>query len=235
MTLPLSDRDALRQRLQADRWFATCQPDLQDLLLEAGRLRALGANAPLFERGARADGLACVLAGALRVGSVDATGTPTLLARLEPGQWFGEISLIDGLPRTHDAVADGAASVLVVPEAALRAFLDAHPAAWRDIGRLACAKLRLAFDVLEDIARLPLEARLARRLVLLSRAMGTHDAPPARELRLAQDQLALMMGVSRQTTNKALQALQARGWIARRYGVIELLDPAALGGAGGLS
>jgi len=197
--------------------------------VEAGRLQPLDDGQPLFARGGTAAGLCCVVAGALRVGSIDAQGEPALLAFIEPCQWFGEISMIDGLPRTHDASADGDSEVLLVPEAALAAWLAAHPAHWQDIARLACAKLRHAFEVLEDIQRLPLEQRLMKRLQLHAHGFGSR--PPRRRLRLPQEQLALMMGVSRQSVNKALRALEAQGLVALRYGGIELLPAQNQAGA----
>lgn len=223
---------AWREVLLADTWFAGVPPALRAALLRLGRLQALGPGQALFGRGQAAEGLCCVLSGALRVGAVQADGSETVLAFVEPGQWFGEISLIDGQPRTHDAVADGPTAVLLVPQAALLAWLAEHPAHWQAMAQLACAKLRMLFDVIEDIAHLPLEARLAKRLWLVAHGYGGRTGPPRRILHLPQEQLALMLGVSRQSANKALRALAARGVIALHYGGIELLDLAALAALG---
>lgn len=216
----------LRAALATDPWFAGCPIELQHALVERSRLVSLVHGERLFGRGELADGLCCVSAGALRVGALQPDGSESLLAYVEPYQWFGEISMLDGQPRTHDAVADGDATVLVVPQAALYAWLAEHPAHWRELGRLACAKLRLVFTVLEDIAHLPLERRLAKRLLLVARGYGARE--PRRHLRLPQEQLALMLGVSRQSANKALRALEAQGLVRLAYGTVELVDPAAL-------
>lgn len=217
-----------RAALCADPWFGTCAVEFQDALLALGVAQGLADGEQLFERGAGADGLYCVTAGALRVGALQKDGSESLLSYVEPGQWFGEISLIDGLPRTHDAVADGDTVVWRVPQQALRAWLGDHPAHWHDIARLACGKLRLVFTVLEDIAHLPLEQRLAKRLWLVACGHGAKRHAPNRQLRLPQEQLALMLGVSRQTVNKALRQLEDRGLLSLRYGVIELRDMDAL-------
>lgn len=213
--------------LHANRWFAQCGSALQQRLIDSGRRLRLAEGQALFERGGVPQGLSCVLGGALRVGTLGREGEQSLLAYLEPGQWFGEISLLDGLPRTHDAVADAPTEVWVVAQAPLQDWLDAHPAHWRDIARLACAKLRMSFEVLEDIAQLPLDARLAKRLVLVARGYLGNE-PVRSHVRLPQEQLALMLGVSRQTVNKLLKAMAGEGLIALRYGEIELLDLAAL-------
>lgn len=212
----------LRAALGSDDWFAACPPVCQDALLALARLRRLRNGESLFARGGEADGLCCVTAGALRIGVLDAQGQPAILAYLEPYQWFGEISMIDGLPRTHDAVADGDTQVLVVPRAGLMAFLEAHPVMWRELGRLACRKLRVAFTVLEELAQLPLEERVLRRLRLLAQGYGSRDLP-RRRVRLGQEALAQMLGVSRQSANKALKSLEAQGALRLRYGEIELL------------
>lgn len=227
--------EALQAALRTDAWFGACAPALQQALLRLGRAGQLAAGERLFTRGASAEGLCCVTAGALRVGALQPDGSETLLGYVEPYQWFGEISLLDGLPRTHDAVADADTTVWQVPQAPLRAWLDANPAHWQDVARLACAKLRIAFTMLEDIAHLPLEQRLAKRLWWVAHGNGTRPDAPRRQLRLPQEQLALMLGVSRQSANKALRALEDKGVLKLRYGAIELVDVATLARAAGLA
>jgi CRP-like cAMP-binding protein len=215
--------------LRSNAWFAAGPAELQQALFDRSQVLRLAAGEALFGRGDEAEGLCCVIAGALQVGALQPDGTRTLLAYMEPYQWFGEISMLDGLPRTHDAVADTDAAVLVVPREALQAWLDAHPAHWQHLAQLACAKLRLLFGVLEDIQRFGLEQRLARRLWLTAHGFGEADVqPPRRTIRVPQEQLALMLGVSRQSVNKALRKLEAQGLLALRYGAIELLDLHAL-------
>ncbi|MEK8032624.1 Crp/Fnr family transcriptional regulator [Ideonella sp. DXS29W] len=216
----------------ADSWFAQVPLEFRAALMELGHGVALGPGQALFARGQSAEGLCCVLEGALRVGAVQADGSESLLAFVEPGQWIGEISLIDGRPRTHDAVADGATRLWLVPQVALLGWLAAHPAHWQSIARLACAKLRMLFGVVEDIAHLPLQGRLAKRLWLVAHGYGGRAGAPRRVLQLPQEQLALMLGVSRQSTNKALRALESQGLITLRYGTIELLDLPGLAALG---
>jgi CRP-like cAMP-binding protein len=213
----------LHAALSSDEWFGHCAPALGHELLRLGRVRQLAAGESLFARGGEAEGLCCVLAGALRIGALNAEGDSALLAYLEPYQWFGEISLIDDRPRTHDAVADTPSQVLVVPREPLLAWLAQHPVMWRDLGQLACRKLRVVFVALEELAQLPLEERVWRRLHMVARGYGSREAP-RRRIRLAQEVLAQMVGVSRQSINKALKTLEARGQLRLHYGEIELLS-----------
>ncbi len=233
----MASDDDDKRALARSRWFAGCEAELQEALRTLGHGLSLVDGELLFHRGQLSAGLCCVLSGALLVGRLQPDGTQSLLACIEGGQWFGEISLLDGLPRTHDVRSEGPSRLWLVPEVALVAWLDRHPRHWRSIARLACAKLRQSFEVLEDIARLPLEARLAKRLLQVAQGYGEQDLTPAgtappQRLRLPQEQLALMMGVSRQTVNKALKSLEAQGHIALRYGGIELLDLQALAALG---
>ncbi len=222
MDLTTHDPAALQAALQTDDWFAASPPVLQQQLLALARRRHLAPGESLFARGGDADGLCCVVAGALHIGAHDVQGQAAVLAYLEPYQWFGEISMIDGLPRTHDAVADVASQVLVVPRTDLLVWLADHPVHWRDMARLACRKLRVAFVVLEELALLPLEERVLRRLQLLAQGYGSRDVM-RRRIRVAQEVLARMLGVSRQSVNKALKQLEARGALRLHYGEIELL------------
>lgn len=221
---PLTLLPALRTQL----WFAACPDAFQTALIERSRLWKLAPGEHLFERGGIPDGLCCVVAGALRVGAVLADGSQSMLFMLEPYQWFGEISMLDGQPRTHDAIADVDSTVLVVPQTDLHAWLDAHPQHWRDLARLACSKLRMTFTALEDLTQLPLEQRVAKHLLLALSGYGASAASTRTRLRMPQEHLALMMGVSRQTINKTLRTLEASGAIALRYAEIELIDAAAL-------
>jgi CRP/FNR family transcriptional regulator, cyclic AMP receptor protein len=213
----------LQVALDSDPWFAGITPALKDVLLQRATTLELADGERLFARGEAAAGLCCVIAGALRAGAIQADGRETLLAWVQPYQWFGEISLLDGQPRTHDAVADGATRLLVVPQRALEDWLLEHPACWRDLARLACSKLRLVFTLLEDIAHLGLEQRLAKRLWLT-----VHTQPGRTMLRLPQEQLALLVGGSRQSVNQALRGFASRGLVRLHYGRIEVLDAAGL-------
>lgn len=205
------------------QWFAALPQALRQALLAQGRLLTLEAGQRLFSRGDSPSGLYAVLSGAIRIGTVDAQGREALLILVEPPHWFGEIALFDGQPRTHDAFAEGASTLLHVPQTSLLSLLDAHPAYWRDIALLMAHKVRLAFITLEEMSLLPAAQRLARRLLLIAEDYGETQGP-RRIIHLAQEQLAAMLAISRQTANGALKDLQARGIVRLTYGEIEILD-----------
>lgn len=215
-----------RPLLEGGLWFSHLQPALRAALLERARLLRLEPGQRLFRRGDPPCGLYAVLEGMMRVGAVGRDGKEALLTLVEPPYWFGEISLFDGQPRTHDAYAEGTTRLLQVPQAALLALLAGEPGYWRDFALLMSQKLRLAFIALEEMSLLPAAPRLARRLLLMAEGYG--ETGPRRVLHLAQEQLALMLGLSRQTTNQILKALESAAVLRLTYGEIEILDLDAL-------
>ncbi|MCI0993856.1 Crp/Fnr family transcriptional regulator [Pseudomonas sp. ICMP22404] len=209
--------------LMAGHWYSHLPIELQDSLLGMSRLRRLSPGQRLFQRGDPPCGLYAVLEGAVRVGSVNEQGKEALLSVVEAPHWFGEICLFDGQPRTHDAVIVGQCTLLHLPQATLLAFLEQHPAYWRHLALLMSHKLRLAFINLEQLSLMPAPARVAHRLLLIAEGYGEIES--ARQvLQLSQEQLALMLSLSRQTTNQILKDLQAQGILHLGYGEIEILD-----------
>lgn len=214
-------------RLLDGLWFHQLPDALREALLDAAVLRRLESGQRLFSRGDKPCGLYAVLEGAIRIGAVGTTGKEALLTLIEPPSWFGEISLFDGQPRTHDAYAEGATLLLNVPQPALLALLEREPRYWRDLALLMSQKLRLAFVALEEMSLLPASLRLARRLVMIAEGYGWASGA-RRVIHLSQEQLALMLAISRQTTNQILKDLEAQGILRLTYGGIEILDPERL-------
>ncbi|TXH92776.1 MAG: Crp/Fnr family transcriptional regulator [Pseudomonas sp.] len=221
-----------RTLLESGQWFRHLPPALRAALLGDARILQLDPGQRLFRRGDPACGLYAVLEGMMRIGAVSRDGKEALLTLVEPPYWFGEISLFDGQPRTHDAYAEGAVRLLHVAQADLLALLVREPGYWRDFALLMSQKLRLAFIALEEICLLPAAPRLARRLLMMAEGYGETGA--RRVLHLAQEQLALMLGLSRQTTNQILKELEARGALRLTYGEIEISDLAILRQAAGV-
>lgn len=209
--------------LRSGRWFGRLPDALQRELLAAAVARTLGDGERLFARGDPPDGLYAVVDGSLRVaGTADVK--EVLLAIVEPPSWFGEISVFDGAPRTHDAIAQTAATVLHIPQRALDRILAAEPTYWRDLGLLLTTKIRLMFTAMEDATAMPLGTRLARRLLVTAAGHGELRDGSKRVVAVRQEQLATMLGTSRQTLNALLKSCEAKGLLRVAYGQIEILD-----------
>ncbi|WPB81406.1 Crp/Fnr family transcriptional regulator [Archangium violaceum] len=215
---------AWRPLILSGRWFQEIPEELGGRLLDAAVVRRLSSGQRLFSRGDQPCGLYCVVEGTIRISGVSESGKEALLMLMEPPHWFGEISLMDGQPRTHDAIAEGATRVLQVPQAALKTMLAQEPRYWRDFALLMSHKLRLMFIALEELSLLPAPARLARRLLMIAEGYGNLREGPRRVIDVSQEQLALMLAISRQTTNQILKELEARGAVRLTYGKIEILS-----------
>jgi CRP/FNR family cyclic AMP-dependent transcriptional regulator len=212
----------LRRALCADRWFQACPEAMQGALIALGRPTQLSHGESLFQMGDQGHGLYCVLQGALLISNINEEGKVSVLSQVEPVQWFGEIATLDRGPRHFSAHANGETEVLCVDGPGLEEWLNAHPLHWRHIGILASSKLRVALDVLQESAFLPLEQRILRRLERIASGYGSR-VTPQRHVRVPQEVIAQMMGISRQSANKALKTLEESGLIARNYGMVELL------------
>lgn len=222
----ISEHDV--HQLQQGQWFGSLPADFQQRLLCHARLKTLSAQQYLFHRHDAFDGLYCVLEGALRINSHNEQGKEALLVVIEPCNWFGEIALIDGLPRTHDAVAEKISRLLLIPPAALDQVLQDNPLGWRYMAQLSTQKIRFTFASLEENALFPAFKRLVNRLILIAEGYGELGQNSRRVLNLPQDQLAGMLAISRQTTNQILKQLEMQQLIRVDYREVEILDLAGL-------
>ena len=227
MTVSFSSNE-LAGLLERSAWFRSAPAALRAELIEMGRVEHLAAGQRLFTRGDSDDGLYCVLDGLMRIGAASSAGKEALLAVIEPVNWFGEIALFDNRPRTHNAYAERDSELFHVPRAALAALLERTPAYWHVFGLLLTQKLRLAFDAIEEAALLPAAQRVARRLLLMA---GGYGEPGAlrRVLKVPQEDLAMMLALSRQTNNQVLKQFETQGALKLGYAEIEITDPHKLG------
>lgn len=229
--------------ISAGHWFRSLVPELAQQLQALAQPVTLAAGDWLFRRGDPPCGLYAVARGTLDLSGSESLGGPEpagLLSLAEPPMWLGEISLFDGHSRTHDVRAATDCCLLHVPQAALREWLRTHPAHWQPLALLLADRLRACQAALEEQVLLPAPQRLARRLVRMAEGFDPwlpgarpHPACLRRELGVSQEHLARMLGLSRQTTNQILQALQQSGCLLLRRGKIEIRDGQALRAAGG--
>jgi CRP/FNR family transcriptional regulator, cyclic AMP receptor protein len=200
--------------IDTGRWFASLSAPLRADILDHSAVRRLPDAQPVALRGSAAQEWCGVALGAIRVSTVSLGGKQVSLTYAEPGTWFGDIALFDGLPRTHDAVTHGQTTMLTVGKADFKGLLQRHVELYEALLRLNCRRLRLLFDQLEDLHTRPLAARLAKQLLLLARAYGEPDGGDIRiGLALAQEDLAQLLGASRQRVNQELKHLEREGAI----------------------
>jgi CRP-like cAMP-binding protein len=185
---------------------------LREAILARAVVRRIDDGALLSTRGAEAEEWCGVARGAVRVSSVSLAGKQVTLTYVEPGTWFGDIALFDGMPRTHDANAHGPTTLLVVRKPDFKELLALHVELYEALLRLNCRRLRLLFDTVEDLNTLPLSARLAKQILLLARSYGVQQGDEIRVgLQLAQEDIAQLLGASRQRVNQELKGFEREG------------------------
>ena len=155
--------------------------------------------------------------GAVRVSSTSISGKQVTLTYVEPGIWFGDVAIFDGERRTHDAYAHGTTTALCVTRGDLRKILTHHVELYEALLRLHARRIRQLFGLVEDLNTLPLRARLAKQLLHLVRSYGVPSLSDGREMRiglqLAQEELAQLLGASRQRVNQELKSMERDGFI----------------------
>ncbi|WP_151816590.1 Crp/Fnr family transcriptional regulator [Acinetobacter sp. TUM15383] len=211
-------------RLKENTWFSVLPETFQKFILEYGKQITFEKNSYVFHAQDEFDGIYTVLEGSISLGYVDVNGNEALSAIAEPIMWFGEISLIDHEPRSHDAIALKKSTVLHIPAKPLNDLLKDNPYYWYYFARLTSQKLRYVF--LEQIAiqTRSLSQRLAQRLLFILEGYGNHLIVQERQIHISQDQLANMLTVSRQTINHELNLLEKKNIIKISFRKIEILD-----------
>jgi CRP-like cAMP-binding protein len=205
-------------------WFAGLDAEFRQAVLDSSHMVKFAAGESVFHRGDQSDGIYCVMSGSVCFGAIGASGKGSIVALAEAPQWFGEVALFDGGPRTHDAWADTASTLLHLPLRHLTRILAADPLRWQQLGRLLVRKLRIALSLLEDMALEPPRVRLARCLINLFEGYGLRKDTPSGSVRVSQERLGMMLSLSRQTVNELLQELEQKSIIQCQRGGVRILD-----------
>ena len=208
MTTPILTPDE-RQNIDDGPWFSKLSPALRHDIISRTIIRRYPDGIQVGARGSQATDWIGVASGAVRVSSVSMSGKQITLTYVEPGTWFGDISLFDGLPRTHDATTHGPTTLLIVRKHDFFDLLARHTELYDALLRLNCRRLRLMFASFEDLNTRPLAARLAKQVLHLARSYGVPHGEETRiGLQLAQEDLAQLVGASRQRVNQELKGFE---------------------------
>lgn len=209
--------------LQQNSWFSRLALPFQDFIIQHGKKYNIDKNEAVFSAQDTFDGVYGVLEGSISLGYIDVNGNEAIAAIAEPIMWFGEISLIDHQPRSHDAIALKKSVILQIPAQPLNDFLQQYPYYWYYIALLTSQKLRYIF--LEQIAiqTQRITQRLAQRLLFILEGYGNRAFIEDLNIQISQDQLANMLTVSRQTVNQELNLFEKQGVIILGFKKIEVI------------
>lgn len=174
----------------------------------------LNKGQTLFKEGEEGDRLYVVVHGKIKLGRSSSDGRENLLSILGPGEMFGELSLFDPEPRTSTATAVTDARLVSLAHDAVIGLLTSNPQTSLELLRRLAQRLRKSNEVLADLVFADVPGRVAKAIMDLGERFGVqkddgfhvnHD--------LTQEELAQLVGASRETVNKALADFAARGWL----------------------
>ncbi len=217
--------------LAQSRWFAAFPREAIERLVDAGRIEKLARGEVLNRRGEHIEHLTIVLDGSLDVSVTSSEGKRHIQVYLESGQVMNLIPVLDGQPTIHDASAHTDTMLLLVPREAFLAESDRDPRVSRALMRILCLRSRVLYASLVEAAFLPLRVRCARVLHSLMSQYGVKRGNHIEiSLKLSQEELADMIGRTRQSVNKELKALEREGVLRMAYSQFFILDEKALTG-----
>ena len=190
------------------------------------RKRSLKKGEVLFRKGDEGIALYIVQKGSVRIVLPSRMGDEVSPAIFTEGDFFGEMALLDGMPRSADAVALEQTEVLALNRRDFLAFLQNNEMAIKAIFSYLSMRLRKTDDLLEDAYFLNISTRFARRLVELAQKRGRtgQDENIEIDLRLNQSDLASIVGTTRESINKELRVLRERGIVLMAGSKIKILN-----------
>ena len=179
----------------------------------------------LFREGQRGDRLYVITAGKIKLGRTSSDGRENLLSIQGPGEMFGELSLFDPGPRTATATAVAESELIGLGNDQLYEFLNQRPAVSISLLAALARRLRRTNDSLSDLVFTDVPGRVAKALLDLSSRFGrVTDEGTLVAHDLTQEELAQLVGASRETVNKALADFATRGWLKLEARAVLLLD-----------
>jgi CRP/FNR family transcriptional regulator, cyclic AMP receptor protein len=232
LNIPLHGLSAdARRTIAANRWFASLTSAQQLALLNAAKPMEV-KDGHFFSRQNLSlvngqDGFAVVTYGLLKISSAMSNGREAILSYVRPGQWLGELAVLDGGMRERDYVSVGKTQLLSIDHEAMQVLLQ-DAALARRITDLLATRTRAWLALLEDFALRSTLSRTARRLLMLAYDDESQSGSPRNSIDVSQDALASMLGLTRQSVANQLRELSNRGAIAQAYGRVNISSIVAL-------
>lgn len=205
--------------------FAALDPDSAATLEKALTSRTVSRGHVVFKEGDEGDRLFIVLEGKVKITRASADGRENLIAVLGAGEMFGELSLFDPGPRTASVSAVTDATLASLDHDDLRPLLLERPGVGVELLRALAQRLRRTNDAMADLVFTDVPGRVAKALLDLSAKFGVAEAEGVRVRHdLTQEELAQLVGASRETVNKALSEFAHRGWLRIEGRSVLILD-----------
>lgn len=204
--------------------FETLDDDCLQPLTRVAMLRKIPRHTVVLSAGDRTDNIYFVLSGALKVQVSDEEGREVILSMLGPGELFGEMGVLDDHPRSATVLAVESSEVVMMGKEHFKQCLAANPDVSLFIMRNLTRRLRLADRSIESLALLDVYGRVAR---LLLEAADTVDGRKVVTRKVTKQDIAKMIGASREMVSRVMRDLTAQGLIHEQDGQLILVDLAA--------
>ena len=179
----------------------------------------------VFVEGEEGDTLYIVLAGKIKIGRKAADGRENMLSVMGPSDMFGELSLFDPGPRTATATVVTDARLASLSHSSLRPWITDRPEIAEQLLRVLARRLRRTNDALADLIFTDVPGRVAKALLQLAERFGSQEEDGLHVHHdLTQEELAQLVGASRETVNKALADFASRSWLRVDSRAVTILD-----------
>ncbi len=190
-------------------------------LFRYAKTRKFKRGATVFSKGDPGDALFAVASGTVKMSVSSVTGRSVILNLIGAGEILGEIAMLDGLARTTDAVANTNCELLVIDRRDFIPFVQNYPVLSMKFIELLCARLRQSSGQIEQIILQNLPGRLANTLIRLDQ---NRERSAGKSITITQQEIAEMVGTTRESINKQLRSWAANEWVRLEHGAIVVLD-----------
>jgi CRP-like cAMP-binding protein len=206
--------------------FRDLEPEALDQLCRYAKHTALKRGASIFAKDDPGSSLYAVITGTVKISISSPDGRNAILNLVGPGEVFGEMSVLDGQPRSADAIANTNCEIFVIDRRDFLPFVRNQPTLAMKFIELLCARLRWTSEQVEQVILQDLPGRLAS--ALLGLIEKRKPDPENHTIAITQQEISEMVGMTRESINKQLRAWSARNWVRLEHGAIVVLDAAAL-------
>jgi CRP-like cAMP-binding protein len=205
--------------------FGQLGADAISRLASYAHSKSAAAGTTIFERGDPGNSLFAVCSGTVKISNRSTEGKDAVFNLIKAGEIFGEIAMLDGHPRTADALAITDCDLMVIDRRDFVPMVTQSPEIALKLIEILCARLRHTSEQVEDLMFLDLPSRLAKTLLSLA---ASPKAAQDRKISITQREIGQIIGMSRESTNKQLRIWEEKKWVRLNRGGVAVLDPDSL-------
>ncbi|MBC8391304.1 MAG: Crp/Fnr family transcriptional regulator [Deltaproteobacteria bacterium] len=214
-----------RELLRKIPLFSPLSDEIPSNLYSTVRLQKIKQGQVIFRKGDEGTALYILRSGTIKIVLPSRLGAEIIISIFSDGDFFGEMALLDGEPRSADAVAIKPSELLVLSRNDFLSFLQSDVNAVNAILSVLTKRMRKTHDLLEDVCFLTISQRLSKLILELGKIYGRNEGDSIiLDISLTQKELGDMIGATRESINKELKMLRERGLIEMKGNQIQICD-----------